>query len=208
MDLESIVQERASTAALAGLSSMRGSSPVVFARSKRSTARFAAAALAVMVALAAAAAALLAKGYDLAALVLGMLAAVAAAVVARTVIRLRRWPRSRLGFFRDRLVLVQGTMELQARWEQVETVTLADQGDWAAAKWPEIRLTDRITVRLRPERRISFRPATFGVEPAACRDLMLRLGDEAPLRNRLPEFHARDLASMPLHTGELVRPDL
>jgi hypothetical protein len=181
---------------------------VVFARSRRSTVRFAAAAVAVAVALVAAALVVLLKGYDLAALVLGMLAAVAAATVARTVIRLRRWPRSRLGFFRDRLVLVQGRTELQARWEQVETVTLADQGDWAAARWPEIRLTDRLTVRLRPKRRISFRPATFGVEPAACRDLMLRLRDDVALRDRLPEFHARDLTSMPLHTGELVRPEL
>jgi hypothetical protein len=181
---------------------------VVFARSKRSTARFAAAAVAVAVALAAAALAVLLKGYDLAALVLGMLAAVALAGVARTTIRLRRWPRSRLGFFRDRLVLVQGRTELQARWEELETVTLADQGDWAAARWPEITLTDRLTVRLRPKRRISFRPATFGVEPAACRDLMLRLRDDVALRDRLPEFHARNLSSMPLHTGELVRPEL
>jgi hypothetical protein len=181
---------------------------VVFARSRRSTLRFAAAVVAVTLALAGVALAMLLKGYDLAALALAMLAAVAAAAVARTVMRLRRWPRSRLGFFRDRLVLVQGGTELQARWEQLETVTLADQGDWAAAKWPEIRLTDRLTVRLRPDRRISFRPATFGVEPAACRDLMLRLRDEVALRDRLPEFRARDLASMPLHTGELVRPEL
>lgn len=181
---------------------------MVFARSKRSTARFAAAAVAVAVGLLAVALAVLLRGYDLAALALGMLAAVACATVARIVIRLRRWPRSRLGFFRDRLVLMQGTTELQARWEQLETVTLADQGDWAAARWPEITLTDRLTVRLRPERRISFRPATFGVEPAACRDLMLRLRDDVALRERLPEFGSRDLSSMPLHTGELVRPEL
>jgi hypothetical protein len=37
---------------------------------------------------------------------------------------------------------------------------------------------------------------------------MLRLRDDVALRDRLPEFHARDLASMPLHTGELVRPEL
>lgn len=170
--------------------------------------RFAAVAVAVVVVLAAAAGAALLRGYDLAGLVLGMLTSVAAAVVVRTALRLRRWPTSRLGFFRDRLVLMQGTTELQARWEQLETVTLADQGDWAAARWPEITLTDRLTVRLRPERRISFRPATFGVEPAACRDLMLRLRDDVALRERLPEFGSRDLSSMPLHTGELVRPEL
>jgi hypothetical protein len=181
---------------------------VVFARSNRSTVRFAAAAVTTTLALAAAGGAVLLRGYDLGALVLGMLAAVAGATVARTVIRLRRWPRSRLGFFRDRFVLVQGRTELQARWEQLDTVTLADQGDWAAARWPEMTLTDRLTIRLRPKRRISFRPATFGVEPAACRDLMLRLRDDAEVRERLPEFHARDLASIPLHTGELVRPDI
>ena len=182
---------------------------MVFARSNRSTVRFAAAAFAVTVSIAAAAGAALLTGYGLAGLVLGMLTAVAGAVVARTVLRLRRWPSSRLGFFRDRLVLVQGRTELQAPWERLDTVTLADQGDWAAARWPEIRLTDRLTVRLRPTRRFSFRPATFGVEPAACRDLMLRLRDEPELRARLPDFGSvRDLASMPLHTGELVRPEL
>ena len=171
--------------------------------------RFAAAAVGVAIGLAAATGAVLLEGYDLAGLVLGMLTAVAAAVVGRTALRLRRWPTSRLGFFRDRLVLVQGRTQVQARWEQLDTVTLADQGDWAAARWPEITLTDRLTVRMRPARRFSFRPATFGVEPAACRDLMLRLRDEPELRARLPAFDAaRDLASMPLHTGDLVRPEL
>jgi hypothetical protein len=181
---------------------------VVFARSNRSTVRFAAASLVVALALAGGCVAALAKGYDLAALILGMLASVALATLARTVVRLRRWPRSRLGFFRDRLVLVQGRTELQARWEQLESVTLADQGDWAAARWPEITLTDRLTVRLRPQRRISFRPASFGVEPAACRDLMLRLRDDVALRDRLPPFEASGLASIPLRTGEQVKPDL
>jgi len=106
-------------------------------------------------------------------------------------------------------VLVQGRTELQAQWDLVETVTLADQGDWAAARWPELSLTDRLTVRLRPARRFSFRPATFGVEPAACRDLVLRLRDERALRDRLPEFDsALDLMSRPLHMGELIRPEL
>lgn len=182
---------------------------MVFARSSRSTVRFALAAAAVAVGLAAATGALLARGYGLAGLLVGMLTAVAAAVVGRTVVRLRRWPRSRLGFFRDRMVLVQGRTEVQAPWERLDTVTLADQGDWAAARWPEITLTDRLTVRLRPSRRFSFRPATFGVEPAACRDLMLRLRDEPALRDRLPVFGSvRDLSSMPLHTGDLVRPEL
>ena len=181
---------------------------MVFARSNRSTARFGLAALAVALALTAAGAAALLRGDDPAALLLGLIAVVALAALARTALHLRRWPRGRLGFFRDRLALVQGRTELHARWEQLETVTRADQGDWAASHWPEITLTDRLTLRLRPNRRISFRPATFGVEPAACRDLMLRLRDDVALRRRLPEFHADDLDSMPLHAGELVRPDL
>jgi hypothetical protein len=182
---------------------------VVFARSNRSTVRFAAAVLAVAVVLAGSSAVALFRGAAQLALAAGVPAIVAAAVVARTVLRLRRWPSSRLGFFRDRLVLIQGRVELQAAWERLETVTLADQGDWAASRWPEIRLTDRLTVRMRPARRFSFRPATFGVEPAACRDLMLRLRDEPALRARLPVFDsARDLTSMPLHTGELVRPEI
>jgi hypothetical protein len=37
---------------------------------------------------------------------------------------------------------------------------------------------------------------------------MLLLRDEVALRERLPVFGARDLASIPLHTGELVRPEL
>ncbi len=181
---------------------------MVFARSKRSTVRFGAAALVVALALAVASAAALLRGYGLAALVVGMVTVVALAALARTALHLRRWPRSRLGFFRDRLALVQGRTELQVRWERLETVTLADQGDWAASRWPEVTLTDRLTIRLRPNRRISFRPATFGVEPAACRDLLLQLRDDVALRSRLPEFHADDLDSMPLHAGELVRPDL
>jgi hypothetical protein len=182
---------------------------VVFARSNRSTVRFAAAALGVALILAAATAGTLLSSRDLAGLVLGMLAAVAMAVVGRTALRLRRWPHSRLGFFRDRLALVQGRTVVHAPWDQIETVTLADQGDWAAARWPEITLTDRLTVRLRPSRRFSFRPATFGVEPVACRDLMLRLRDEPALRRRLAEYDAgKPLSAMPLHTGELARPEL
>lgn len=181
---------------------------VVFARSNRSIRRFAGASLAASIVLVAAVVAALVRRLDLAALVLGMLSAVALAVVGRTALRLRRWPDSRLGFFRDRFVLVQGRMELQAPWERLETATLANQGDWAAARWPELVLTDRLTVRLRPARRFSFRPARFGLEPAACRDLMLRLRDEPALRGRLPRYDARHLVGMPLHTGELVRPEI
>ncbi len=182
---------------------------MVFARTNRSMMLFAVAAMAVTCGLAAGALVLLVAGRPAEALLTGMLSSVALAVVARTLLRLRRWPAARLGFFRDRLVLVHGRTQVQAPWALVETVTLADQGDWAAARWPELRLTDRLTVRLRPKGRFSFRPATFGLEPAACRDLMLRLRDERGLRRRLPEFDSIvDLRSRPLQTGELIRPRL
>jgi hypothetical protein len=182
---------------------------LIFARSNRSTYLFATGSLAVALGLALMAAGLLIARYRAAALLLAMLAAVAAAVLARALRRLRRWPVARLGLFRDRLVLMQGPVELQARWDMVDTATLADQGDWAAARWPEIRLTDRLTVRLRPARRFSFRPAAYGLEPVACRDLILRLRDERGLRAKLPEFDSvLDLSARPLHTGELIRPQL
>lgn len=182
---------------------------MVFARSNRPTRLLAAGAAGVAVVLGAATLALLLAHDDLAALVAGMLAVVALAAVARTVRRLRRWPTGRLGFFHDRLVLVKGRTELQAPWQLVETVTLADQGDWSAGRWPELHLTDRLTVRLRPSSRFSFRPASFGVDPAACRDLILRLRDEPSLRRRLPEFDSiLDLTSRPLQTGQLIRPNI
>jgi hypothetical protein len=182
---------------------------VVFARSNRSMFVFAMAALGTTLVLGGWGVAMFVIGARAAALVLFMLAAVALAVVVRTALRLRRWPVSRLGFFRDRFVLVQGRTELQVPWEHVLTATLADQGDWSASRWPELSLTDRLTVRLKPARRFSFRPATFGLEPAACRDLILRLRDEPSLRLRLPEFDSvLDLKSGHLHTGEFIRPTL
>jgi hypothetical protein len=182
---------------------------VIFARSNRSTLLFGWVVLGVVVALGAGAAALLLVARPLAALLVGMLALLALATMLRTALRLRRWPAARLGLFRDRLVLVQGRTEFQAQWDELDTVTLADQGDWAAGRWPEIRLTDRLTLRLRPRRRYSFRPAAFGLDPAACRDVMLRLRDDPALRRRLPEFDSPlDLVSRPLHTGDLIRPEL
>ena len=134
---------------------------------------------------------------------------VAAAVVARLVIRLRRWPAGRLAVFRDRLVLVSGRLELQAAWAEIATASLADHSEWGWAFWLEIRLTERLSVRLRSGRSFSFRPKTFGLEPAACRDLFLTLRDDQGLRERLPVFDsALDLATRPLHIGELIRPQL
>jgi hypothetical protein len=182
---------------------------VVFARSNRSMILFAWWAAAVAALLLVGALALLLAGLAVAAYLVGTPGLVAAAVVLRTVLRLRRWPGSRLGFFRDRLVLVQGRSATEAPWDLMERVTLAEQGDWAAASWPAITLTDRLTVALRPAGRFSFRPAAFGVDPAACRDLVLRLRDSPALRRRLPELGStRDLLARPLRTGELIRPEI
>ncbi len=66
-----------------------------------------------------------------------------------------------------------------------------------------------LTIRLRNEQPFGFKPAHFGLEPAACRDLILRLRDDAGLRSRLPEFDsARDLAISPIVSGELIKPGL
>ena len=143
------------------------------------------------------------------AVVLGLLAVVAAAVVARFVRRLRRWPAGRLALFRDRLVLVTGRLELQAAWVEIQTASLADHSEAGWASRPEIRLTERLSVGLRSGRSFSFRPARFGLEPVACRDLFLRLRDDSRTRDRLPVFDsALDLAVRPLHIGELIRPQL
>ena len=54
---------------------------------------------------------------------------------------------------------------------------------------------------------LSFKPALFGLAPAACRDLILRLRDDDRLRARLPEFDsARDLTISPIVSGELIEP--
>jgi hypothetical protein len=119
-------------------------------------------------------------------------------------IQLKRWPLRKLALFRDRLVVIQGNHEIRAVWSLMETVTLAETD-----AWPDFRITDRITIHSRNEAPIRFRPAVFGLEPNACRDLILRLRDDSKLRSRLPEFDsARDLAISPVVAGELIEPRL
>ncbi|HLH71368.1 MAG TPA: hypothetical protein VKY90_20690 [Candidatus Dormibacteraeota bacterium] len=182
---------------------------MTFARSNRSTLRFAGGALVVAALLLGLDAWALAAGRLAVAVLLGPLALISVGVVVRVALRLRRWPASRLGFFRDRLVLLGRRGRLQIRWDEVEGATLADQGDWAMGRWPEVRLTQRLTIRLRGDRRVSFRPMAYGLEPGACRDLILRLRDDHALRGRLPEFEsiAAVLARSP-RTGELIDPRL
>ena len=119
-------------------------------------------------------------------------------------IRLRRWPPGKLALFRDRLLVIQGRHEMRAVWTNMESVTLA-----APQSWPNVRLTDRLTIHLKNEPLISFKPAVFGLEPTACRDLILKLRDDPTVRAKLPEFDSlRDLAISPVVAGELIEPRL
>ena len=127
-----------------------------------------------------------------------------AAVTASAALKLRSWPLGRLGLFRDRIVIIQGRHEIRAVWNRMETVTLADPGSW-----PDLHLTDRLTIQFHNEPPVGFKPAQFGLQPVACRDLILRLRDDAKLRGRLPEFDSvRDLAVTDVMAGELIEPRL
>lgn len=135
---------------------------------------------------------------------LGAGAVAALAVTAWAALGLRAWPSGRLGLFRDRLLVLHDRHEMRALWDRMDTVTLADQ-----AAWPSIKLTDRLTINLRYEPPIRFKPADFGLEAGSCRDLILRLRDDLELRSRLPEFDsARDLAAAPVVAGEMSDPGL
>ena len=91
---------------------------------------------------------------------------------------------------------------MRALWERMDTVTLADPG-----AWPELKMTDTLTLSLHNEPPLRLKPASFGLEAAGCRDLILRLRDEPALRERLPEFDsARDLAATPVVAGEMTEP--
>jgi hypothetical protein len=136
------------------------------------------------------------------ALAVGSLGAALLAISAA--IRLRSWPHGRLGLFRDRMVIIQGRHEIRAVWSRMEAVTLADPGSW-----PDVRLTERLTIQFRNESPVGFKPAQFGLQPVACRDLILRLRDDVKLRTRLPEFDSvRDLAVTDVMAGELIEPRL
>jgi hypothetical protein len=118
--------------------------------------------------------------------------------------KLTMWPHGRIGFFRDRLVVIQGKHEMSVLWGAMETVTLSQPDSW-----PRVKLTDRLTLKFKTDSPLAFKPAEFGLEPAACRDLILRLRDDSRLRARLPEFDsARDLAISPVVAGELTEPRL
>jgi hypothetical protein len=137
-------------------------------------------------------------------LALGGGAAVGAGLAAWYAIRLRAWPPGKLGLFRDRMLVIQGKHEMRAVWANMESITLSEPN-----AWPHVRVTDRLTIQLKNEPPLSFKPALFGLEPTACRDLILRLRDDVKLRARLPEFDSlRDLAISPIVAGELIEPRL
>jgi hypothetical protein len=178
---------------------------LIYVRSRRSIVTLGASSLfcALVFGLLAMVATRLTEGW-VAAIALGAGAAGAAVVAVWAAFQIQAWPANKLGFFRDRIVVVQGRHEMRALWELMESVTLSDPDSW-----PKVRMTDRLTLRFRNETPLSFKPARFGLEPAACRDLILRLRDDTRLRSRLPEFDsARDLTISPIVAGELIKPRL
>jgi hypothetical protein len=181
---------------------------MIFARSRRSMFLFAAAGLAVALAFGATAVVSLIDGRPIPVqLILTLVSIAGLGITGWAGARIRRWPIGRLAFFRDRLVVVQGRTELRAQWDRIEVATLTAPQDWTSGRWPELNLTDRLTVQLRNERPLQFQPAAFGLEPVGCRDLILRLRDNPGLRDRLPEFDsALDLAIRPVVSGELIKP--
>lgn len=125
--------------------------------------------------------------------------------------RTSRWPDSRLCLFRDRLLVVDGRRVASVLWQSIEVVTLASGGvrPWTGSS-SEVKLGDRLTILVEPQGRpIAFRPASFGIEPGRCLDLILGLRDDPEARDRLPEFDsALDLRGRPATAGELNRPAL
>jgi hypothetical protein len=127
-----------------------------------------------------------------------------AVLAGRAAFQLLSWPPARLCLFRDRLMVIEGRREMRAVWSAMGAVTLSEPDSW-----PRVRVTDRLTIQLRNEPPLVVKPAAFGLEPSACRDLIVRLRDEPKLRARLPEFDSvRDLSISPVVAGELIEPRL
>ncbi|GAC1657099.1 MAG: hypothetical protein NVS9B1_14040 [Candidatus Dormibacteraceae bacterium] len=183
---------------------------MIFARSRRSSLLFVIVGGAVAVIFGVAAAVvLLVRGFDFAGAALATGAGLGVGLGAWAGWQLRSWPAYRLGFFRDRLVVVEGRTEQHALWERIDTASLAAPFDWSGERWPEIQISDRLTIRLRRGKPVSLRPADFGLAPTGCRDFVLLLRDDRTMRVRLPEFDsALDLSERPLVTGELITPRL
>jgi hypothetical protein len=177
---------------------------LIYVRSRRSIVKLGAAGLACALVFGALAAIASVTAGWVAGLALGVGSLGGATIAAWAGWRLRTWPSGKLGFFRDRMVMIQGKHEMRAVWSAMETVTLSE-----LRSWPQVRLTDRLTISFKNEASLELKPAQFGLDPPACRDLILRLRDDSRLRARLPEFDsARDLAASPVVAGELIEPRL
>lgn len=182
---------------------------MIFARSRRPMLLLALATAAVAAGLVAAAAWRFLQADPEAGTLLGLAALFAVAFAVRDTLRLRRWPAATIAFFRDALVVRSGRHELRAPWDRMDLVTLAEPSEWTAMLWPEVRISDRLTVRIRGGRSFRLHPASFGLDPVACRDLVLRLRDEPGARSGLPEFDSElDLVARRPAVGELMKPRL
>ena len=181
---------------------------MIYARSRRSLLRLAAATAALAIACTGAVAALeLTQAASAWVAPLAGLAAGGLAIGGWLVWRARHLRSSQLCLFRDRLLVVQGRRATPVLWERIEAATLAVGGStrWAFSG-AEVRLGDTLTVELDSRRRVTMRPVEFGLEPAACRDLLLRYRDDPEARSRLPEFDSMlDLRGRPVQAGELKR---
>ena len=183
---------------------------MIYARSRRSIVRIGAGALALAILCGCAAAALLI--FHVQATWIAVPAGLGAGglgLAGWLAWRTKRWPDSRLCLFRDRILVVDGRRVTTVLWSSLQVVTLASGGQrpWAGS-WSEVKLGDRLTLQVEPRvRPLTFRPADFGLDPAACRDLILNLRDDIVERLRLPEFDsALDLRGRPATAGELNRP--
>lgn len=187
-----------------------GGPRVIFARSRRSSVLLATSGLAVAVTFGLVAALVLySQGLVVAVVALASGAGLGLGLALWASWQLRSWPPCRLGFFRDRMVVVSGRTEQHALWDRVETASLAPPLDWTSGRWTEIKISDRLTVQIKRSKALTLRPADFGLDPAGCRDLVLTLRDDRSLRGRLPEFDsALDLSERPVVTGELITPRL
>jgi hypothetical protein len=183
---------------------------LIYARSRRSIVRIGAAALALaLVCGCAGAALLLLRAQPTWTALPAGLGAGGLGLAAWLAWRTKRWPDSRLCFFRDRILVVDRRKVTTILWSNLQVVTLASGGlrPWAG-NWSDVKLGDRLTMQLEPRGRpMTLRPADFGLDPAACRDLILNLRDDFAERLRLPEFDsALDLRGRPATAGELNRP--
>jgi hypothetical protein len=77
---------------------------------------------------------LFSQGFGPAAVALAAGAGIGLALALWAGWQLRSWPPCRLGFFRDRLVVVSGRTEQHALWDRIETASLAVPVDWESGR--------------------------------------------------------------------------